>query len=55
MTRVTIGDGIEGGEEGKEEEGGEILAGGRADTPIQGSTRGSRGPKTIQIAPFGLF
>ena len=50
MTGVTRGDGTEGGEVGERGEGGEeILANGRAGTPIEGSTRGPRGPKNSFI------
>ena len=52
MTALTRSDSTEGGEEGKGErgEGGEeILAEGRTGTPIEGSTRGPRGPKNSFI------
>ena len=46
-----MGDGTEGGEEGKGEggeRGEEILANGRTGGPNKGSTRGPRGPKQWQ-------
>ena len=64
VTGVTRGDGTAGGEgKGGEqgEEGGaegreEILAHGRADRPIKGSTRGPRGPKkTYDKRKFTFF
>ena len=49
VTALTRSDSTEGGEEGKGKRGGEggeeILANGRAGTPIEGSTRGPRGTK----------
>ena len=63
---VTRGEGTEGGEEGKGEEGErgeeggeqggeEILAHGRADRPIKGSTRGPRRPKKLMTRGSLLF
>ena len=47
VTGVTRGDGAEGGEERKGEGGEKILVDGRAHGPIEGSTRGPRGPKQM--------